>query len=95
MPMSVRVDEFIDVSSRLNTTRELLDLYLKAVDAEGFQNAVFARAKDRRLLSIPWSRFPEGYLAAYQANEWDKIDPVVQHIHSGGDPSVGPIYASA
>jgi DNA-binding CsgD family transcriptional regulator len=80
------VDEFIDVSILLSSTSELLDLYLKAVDSEGFQNAVCARARDQRLVSIEWDRLPAGYLSDYQAFEWDKIDPIVQHIHSARAP---------
>lgn len=54
--------------------------------SEGYENAVFARAKDKRLVSIPWSEFPEGYLDTYRACEWDRIDPVVQHVQSARGP---------
>lgn len=80
------LEEFISVSSNLSSGSELLDLFLKAVEAEGYQNAVFAKARDRRLSSIPWNRFPKGYLDEYRASEWDKIDPIVQHIHSARRP---------
>ena len=80
------VENFISVSSRLNSGSELRELFLRAVEAEGYQNAVFAKARDRRLSSIPWNRFPKGYLDEYQASEWDKIDPIVQHIHCARRP---------
>jgi DNA-binding CsgD family transcriptional regulator len=80
------LEDFISVSSNLSSGSELLDLFLKAVEAEGYQNAVFAKARDRRLSSIPWNRFPKGYLDEYRALEWDKIDPIVQHIHSARRP---------
>jgi DNA-binding CsgD family transcriptional regulator len=80
------LEDFISVSSKLGSGAELLELFLKTVEAEGYQNAVFAKARDRRLSSIPWNRFPKGYLDEYQASEWDKIDPIVQHIHSARRP---------
>jgi DNA-binding CsgD family transcriptional regulator len=84
--MVTSLEDFISVSSRLSSGSELLELFLKAVESEGYQNAVFAKARDRRLSSIPWNRFPKGYLDEYQASEWDKIDPIVQHIHSARRP---------
>jgi len=80
------VEDFISASSKLNSGSELRECFLSAVEAEGYQNAVFAKARDRRLSSIPWNRFPQGYLDEYRAREWDKIDPIVQHIHSARRP---------
>jgi len=80
------VEDFISVSSKLSSGSELLELFLKAVEAEGYQNAVFAKARDRRLSSIPWNHFPKGYADEYRAFEWDKIDPIVQHIHTARRP---------
>jgi DNA-binding CsgD family transcriptional regulator len=86
MPMVTSLEDFISVSSRLSSGSALLELFLKTVEAEGYQNAVFAKARDRRLTSIPWNRFPTGYEDAYRALEWDKIDPIVQHIHCARRP---------
>jgi DNA-binding CsgD family transcriptional regulator len=80
------VEIFIETSYSANSVSVLLDLYLQAVEREGYQNAMFARARDRRLVSIPWNRLPVGYLDSYKALEWDKIDPVLQHIHSARRP---------
>jgi DNA-binding CsgD family transcriptional regulator len=84
--MVTSLEDFISVSSKLSSGSELLKLFLKAVEAEGYQNAVFAKARDRRLSSIPWNHFPRGYADEYRAFEWDKIDPIVQHIHTARHP---------
>ena len=84
--MVASLEEFIYVSSKLSSQAGLLELFLNTVEAEGYQNAVFAKARDRRLTSIPWNHFPTGYLDEYRAFEWDKIDPIVQHIHSARRP---------
>jgi DNA-binding CsgD family transcriptional regulator len=80
------LEEFISVSSNLSSGPKLLELFLETVEAEGYQNAVFAKARDRRLSSIPWNHFPKGYLDEYRASEWDKIDPIIQHIHTARRP---------
>jgi DNA-binding CsgD family transcriptional regulator len=84
--MVTSLEDFISVSSKLSSQSELLELFLRTVESEGYQNAVFAKARDRRLSSIPWNHFPTGYLDEYRAFEWDKIDPIVQHIHSARRP---------
>jgi DNA-binding CsgD family transcriptional regulator len=84
--MITSIEDFIGVSSKLTSASELLELFLKAVEAEGYQNAVFAKARDRRLSSIPWNHFPIGYADEYRNSEWDKIDPIVQHIHTARHP---------
>jgi DNA-binding CsgD family transcriptional regulator len=80
------VEAFIEESYSTKSISELLELYLQAVESEGYQNSMLARARDRRLVSIPWNRLPAGYLDCYRANQWDKIDPVLQHIHSARRP---------
>src|SRR4030081_1067914 len=80
------VEDFISVSSKLSSGSELLELFLKAVEAEGYQNAVFAKARDRRISSIPWNHFSTGYEDEYPTFDWDKIDPIVQHIHAALHP---------
>ncbi|QOZ23815.1 LuxR family transcriptional regulator [Bradyrhizobium sp. CCBAU 51753] len=84
--MVANVDDFIAATFSINSNTELLDLFLKAVEAEGYQNAVFAKARNNRLDSIPWDRFPTGYLDTYREREWDRIDPVVQHIQHATRP---------
>jgi len=78
--VAIRLEEFISESSRAASETELLNLYLKTVEGEGYQNAVFARTRGKRLAGIPWNHFPDGYRKSYLENEWDKIDPIVQHI---------------
>ena len=82
------VDEFIIQSTRAESEASLRDLYLKAVQREGYQNAVCARACDRRLVAISWSHLPPGYSDNYLSNQWETIDPIVHHIHSITRPSL-------
>jgi DNA-binding CsgD family transcriptional regulator len=82
------LDEFIFASAKSRSQAGLLDLYLRAVEDEGFQNAVFAKACNQRLIAIPWNHFPTGYSDSYLSNQWDKIDPIVHHIHSIRRPVV-------
>jgi DNA-binding CsgD family transcriptional regulator len=80
------LEEFISASSVCRSETELLNLYLEAVEEEGYQNAVFAKARGQRLTAIPWNHFPEGYSHNYISHRWDEIDPIVQHIHSARRP---------
>ena len=84
--MTFLLEDFISSSQSVRSAQDLQTLYLDAVEREGFQNAVFAKARDRRIIGIPWLRFPAGYSESYVANEWDKIDPVVHQIHSARRP---------
>lgn len=80
------VEDFIDCTHAETSAASLKKRFLAAVQAEGYENAVFARARNSRLVSIPWSEFPPGYLDIYKAKEWDKIDPVVQHLQTARTP---------
>jgi DNA-binding CsgD family transcriptional regulator len=80
------LDEFIAASSAARSESDLASLYLKAIEAEGYQNAVFAKARNQRLVAIPWNHFPLGYSQNYISGEWDRIDPIVQHIHAARRP---------
>jgi DNA-binding CsgD family transcriptional regulator len=76
------VEGFIESTQNILCESELKNIFLSAMRAEGYENAVFARAQNKRLVSIPWSEFPPGYLDTYQARQWDRIDPVVQHVQT-------------
>ncbi|WP_198031664.1 LuxR family transcriptional regulator [Bradyrhizobium sp. Ec3.3] len=82
----VTVEEFIERSQEANTDIELKDLFLATMRDAGFENAVFARTQHKRLVSIPWSEFPRGYLKTYRTMQWDRIDPVVQHVQTARWP---------
>src|SRR5215211_3904680 len=84
--MIANIEEFIERTQDVSSATKLKQLFLSAVADEGYENAVFARANNRRLVSIPWSEFPLGYLDTYRAHEWDRIDPVVQRIHTARGP---------
>jgi DNA-binding CsgD family transcriptional regulator len=84
--MVARLEEFISTSSTCRSEAQLLNLYLRTVEDEGYQNAVFAKATGQRLTAIPWAHLPDGYSHSYISNHWDKIDPIVHHIHSARRP---------
>ncbi len=80
------LESFICSSRSALTTQDLRDLYLAAVEAEGYQNAVYARTRDRSIVDMPWMRFPKDYVNNYVANRWDTIDPVIQFVHRARRP---------
>ncbi|KWV60479.1 hypothetical protein AS156_29310 [Bradyrhizobium macuxiense] len=80
--MGTNIETFIESTRRVATPADLKKLFLNAVADQGYENAVFARTNNRRLVSVPWSVFPPGYLDTYRAEGWDRIDPVVQKVHS-------------
>ncbi|MBR0911479.1 helix-turn-helix transcriptional regulator [Bradyrhizobium japonicum] len=84
--MIASIEDFISTSASISTAQALRDLYLEAVESEGYQNAVFARTRDRRVVDIPWMKFPAGYAESYVANGWDQIDPVVHFVNSARRP---------
>ncbi|MBR0684391.1 autoinducer binding domain-containing protein [Bradyrhizobium manausense] len=84
--MGTNVETFIESTQLVASSAVLKKLFLSAIAEEGYENAVFARANNRRLTSIPWSEFPSGYLDTYKVEQWDRIDPVVQRVHSARGP---------
>src|SRR3954463_12011942 len=80
------IEDFISSSCSVASTEALRDLYLDAVESEGYQNAVFARTRDRRLVDIPWMRFPVGYADRYVTGGGEQIEPLVQFVHSTRRP---------
>src|SRR4051794_38979067 len=84
--MIANIEDFISSSQTVFSTEALWDLYLDAIEAEGYQNAVFAKVRERRVVDNPWVRFPPGYAEGYVDNQWDKIDPIMQFIHSARRP---------
>lgn len=80
------IEDFISSSGSAASAQSLRDLYLDVIESEGYQNAVFAKTRDRRVIDIPWMRFPAGYAESYVSNQWDQIDPVVQFVHSARRP---------
>lgn len=84
--MLTRFEEFVSASQSISSADALTEIYVAAVEREGFQNAVLARAHNNRLVDIPWTRLPRGYSESYVANGWDKIDPVMQCVHSTRRP---------
>lgn len=84
--MVASVEDFIEDTQNVFCESKLKDLFLSAMRAQGYENAVFARAQNKRLISIPWSEFPPGYLDTYKTQQWDRIDPVVQHVQTARGP---------
>ncbi|MHC4044402.1 LuxR family transcriptional regulator [Bradyrhizobium xenonodulans] len=84
--MIARIEDFIASSGSAVSAHSLRDLFLKAVEDEGYQNAVFAKTRDRRVVEVPWLKFPTGYADSYIENGWDQIDPVVHFVNSARRP---------
>lgn len=84
--MIATIENFISSSQSVSTADSLRELYLEAIENEGYQNAVFAKTRDGRVIDLPWTRFPGGYADCYVANKWDKIDPVVRFVPSARRP---------
>jgi DNA-binding CsgD family transcriptional regulator len=80
------LENFICSSRSALTAQDLRDLYLVAVEAKGYQNAVYAKARNRSIVDMPWMRFPKDYANTYVANRWDAIDPVMQFVHCARRP---------
>ena len=84
--MGIEIESFIEKTQNVASATVLKKLFLAAVGAEGYENAVFARTNNRRLVSLPWAELPAGYVDTYRTKEWDRIDPVVQRAHSARGP---------
>ncbi|SPP92875.1 helix-turn-helix transcriptional regulator [Bradyrhizobium vignae] len=84
--MGIDIETFIESTQNLATAALLERQFLAAVNDEGYENVVFARTNNQRLVSLPLARFPVGYVDAYTARQWDKIDPVVARAQSARAP---------
>ena len=84
--MVASIESFIDQTQDISSQLKLRTVFLSAVADEGYENAVFARVDNKRLVSIPWSEFPPGYLDTYRAEQWDRIDPVVKLVQTARGP---------
>jgi DNA-binding CsgD family transcriptional regulator len=84
--MGTDLETFIENTQNVASAALLKKLFLAAVAGEGYENAVFARTNNQRLVSLPWAEFPAGYVDTYTSREWDKIDPVVRRAHSARGP---------
>lgn len=84
--MGTNLETFIESTQNVSSAADLKKLFMAAIGAEGYENAVFARTNNRRLVSLPWADFPPGYVETYTSQDWDKIDPVVQRAHHARGP---------
>jgi DNA-binding CsgD family transcriptional regulator len=84
--MTLCVEEFIEWSSRLTSAAELLGLYLDAIREAGYQNAIFARVNDHRLVSMFWNYLPVHYLNRYVDGKWGAVDPVIPRAYLARQP---------
>lgn len=84
--MIASIENFISSSRSVETAGALKDIFLQAVEAEGYQNAVYAKTRNRSVVDIPWLKFPQGYAETYVSNRWDEIDPVVHFVPSARRP---------
>lgn len=73
----MRVDEFIEVSSRAETPDELTGLFAKAVAAYGYDNIIAAEVCGNDIMNLPILICPEGYPDYYFDSMFHEIDPVL------------------
>ncbi|MFK4496116.1 hypothetical protein ABIF86_000407 [Bradyrhizobium japonicum] len=84
--MGTNLESFIESTQTVVSAAVLKKQFLSAVAEKGYENAVFARTNQMRLVSLPWAEFPTGYVETYRTKEWDKIDPVVQRASTATGP---------
>jgi LuxR family quorum-sensing system transcriptional regulator CciR len=73
----MRVDEFIDISSRAETPEELLGYFQTAVGGYGYDNIIVAEVCGNDILELPVLMCPDGYAEYYFDSMFHEIDPVL------------------
>jgi len=84
--MPDQIQGFIEKTRLARHPVQLKTLFMQAIADEGYENAVLASTVNKQLDYISWDEFPRGYLDAYRAQRWDKIDPVLAHIQVARKP---------
>ena len=73
----MRVDDFIEVSSRAETPEDLLGLFRTAVGGYGYDNIIVAEVCGNDILELPVLMCPDGYPEYYFDSMFHEIDPVL------------------
>lgn len=73
----MRVDDFIDLSSRATTLEELLGQFRDAVAGYGYENVIVAEVCGNDIMGLPILICPEGYPEYYFDSKFYEIDPVL------------------
>ncbi|MBE9554811.1 MAG: LuxR family transcriptional regulator [Proteobacteria bacterium] len=73
----MRVDDFIEVSSRAETPEALLGHFRTAVGGYGYDNIIVAEVCGNDILELPVLMCPDGYPEYYFDSMFHEIDPVL------------------
>ncbi|MCC7253547.1 LuxR family transcriptional regulator [Hyphomicrobium sp.] len=70
-------EEFVDASMAVSSRDELRGLFSQFLAEEGYENYIMTTVADRRVGSVAWHEFPQGYTETYFSEKWQLIDPVL------------------
>ncbi|UCH74160.1 MAG: autoinducer binding domain-containing protein [Rhodospirillales bacterium] len=73
----MRVDDFIEISNRAETSPELISLFQTAVADYGYDNVIVAEVCGNDIIGLPVLVCPEGYPDYYFDSGFQEIDPVL------------------
>lgn len=73
----MRVDDFIEISSRAETPEALLGHFRSAVGGYGYDNIIVAETCGNDILELPVLMCPDGYAEYYFDSMFQEIDPVL------------------
>lgn len=75
--MAHTFEEFVEASLAVETREELKLLFSQFLEAEGFGNHIMTTIADRRVGSVAWYDFPDGYAETYIKEQWQQVDPIL------------------
>jgi LuxR family quorum-sensing system transcriptional regulator SolR len=70
-------EDFAERSLEAESLEALGQLFLSALEKEGFENFAIAEVAAFKLKRMALSHFPNGFLAYYHEQNYDRIDPII------------------
>jgi DNA-binding CsgD family transcriptional regulator len=71
-------EDFVEQSQRATIVPELKAFFERAMADEGFENHFIGTIVGRSIVDTGWVEFPEGHFENYLAEQWNKIDPILE-----------------
>lgn len=84
--MTRSFEEFVEASLAVTTREQLKDLFSQVLAGEGFDNHIMTTIAERRVGSVAWHKFPDGYAETYIAEQWQQVDPILAHTLNARRP---------
>lgn len=84
--MEQGLEDFIERTMQASSSAAVGDILKRALIAEGYENVVYVKMRNLLLQRIVWAELPNDYAPAYQANNWDRIDPVLKYAAATSQP---------